>query len=258
MKIMNGKNPKSWVGCIYGVPGVGKSTLATLAENPVFLDCEGGLDRVECAKYQHDDWPEDRTQIKTWQEFYDATREVYHSDFHTVVIDTISAVQEIMERKILDEVNEGRDEKYKVKTLQDKDAFPYGAGFEALKANWSLFLKIIFSLKEKGKNVLCIGHQNVEKVENPEGENFDRYTLNIHKKSTPMVISKMDCVLFAYYEKALKGKEGSKNKVAVDLGNRMLQTSEKPFCIAKNRFDLPEQIPFTTPEQAKEFFGMIK
>lgn len=257
LKTLSGPKPKNWVTMIYGVPGSGKSSLASMAPKPIFLDLEAGADRIDCVRYQADDWPDDRTHIKTWDELITALREVYKSDFETVVIDTMSACEEILTQKILDEVNADRSEGYEVTSLADKKVFSYGRGFEVLKAEWSNFMKMLFKLKDSGKNVLCIAHETTEIVENPEGDNYTRFVPNLHKKSIPIIIAKMDAVLFAQYEKVLTTKGSGDKKVAKETGRRHLHTVEKPTYAAKNRFGLPEVIDFTG-EKAKGFFEVMK
>lgn len=245
MKVKAGLKPKTWCVAVYGTPGCGKSTLATAAPKPIFLDLEGGLDRIDCARYQPDDWPDDRTQIKSWSELYQALKDIYSSDYETVVIDTMGALEEILIKKILDETNEGRSEGYEVSSLSDTKVFKYGRGFELLKSEWSNLMTILYKLKDHGKNILCIAHEATETVENPEGDNYMRYVLNIHKKSVPLVVAKMDAVLFAQHEKILTSKGSGDKKIAVDTGRRILHTVEKPAWTAKNRFGLPEQVEFT-------------
>lgn len=249
MEILKGRNPAAWVATIYGVPAVGKSTLATFAPKPVFIDCEGGLDRIDCER---------TAKVNSWPELYESLRWAISSDYQTIVIDSLSAVEEILTKKILDDTNKNRDQDYLIESLSDKTVFAYGSGFELLKSNWALFAKLLFKIKDRGKNVLCIGHEIVEKVENPSGENYDRFTLAIHKKSAPLLIAKMDAVFFAHYEKLLQSKESSGRKVAVGTKRRLLQAQEKPDCVAKSRFDLEDSIDFSSADLSRNFFEGIK
>jgi Cdc6-like AAA superfamily ATPase len=248
LKFVKGKQKKPWIGAIYGVPGVGKSTLASLSPNPVFIDTEGGLDQIDCAKTE--------TQIKDYASLISALREALKTDFETVVIDTMSGVEEILINKILAETNDKLGTK--VESLADKQIFSYGAGFELLKSQWQHFTNILFEVKARGKNVLCVAHEQIEKVENPAGDNYDRYTLNVHKKSVPTIVGKMDFVCFAQYEKQYQTKAGSDKKVANDTGNVVLCTVERPFYAAKNRFSLPEYVMINEYQDKKKFYDLLK
>lgn len=249
MELIKGKKPEPWVAAIYGVPGCGKSTLATYADDPVFIDVEGGLSRIDCVR--------NAERITTMEALREALKWAIGCPHRTVVIDSLTAVEEILTNQILEEKNRGRDPQYLVTSLADKDAFPYGAGHEILKAKWTLFAKMLFKIRDAGKNVLCICHEGIEKVENPSGENYDRYTLQLHKKSVPVIVSKMDAVLFAHYGKFLKSKAGSDKKIAFDKGERQVLTMEKAFAVAKNRFGLADMAPFNTPEESAAIFAKM-
>jgi hypothetical protein len=250
LKVLKGKTPKCWVVVLYGVPGIGKSTLAKYAPKPIFLDCEGGLDRIDCEKSAN--------RLVDYPQLYGALRWAFDCEYETVVIDTLGSVEKILIDKILAEVNANRDEASHCKSLDCKDTFGYGSGYALLKSNWSLFIEMLFKIKEGGRNVVCIAHDHVEKFINPTGDDFDRYSLNIHKKSLVYVVSQMDGVFFAHYEKGYRKKEGSDQLIPIDTGRRVLQTVEQPFCLAKNRFNLPEKVDFTELEGAKKLWNLMQ
>ena len=67
---------------IYGLPGVGKSSLAGKLKRPLFLDFEGGLNYFDVAR---------TPQIQTLDEFYEYLVELYRTkdkEFDTIVIDS--------------------------------------------------------------------------------------------------------------------------------------------------------------------------
>ena len=248
MEIIKGKVKAPYIILIYGVPGVGKSELATFADKPLFLDVENGLDRIDCHK---------TPVIETWDKLLEAMRFAYDSDYKTVVVDTLVALELLLVNKILKEYNDKN--KSNVESLSDKIAFPYGAGYFLLQSNWALFTKMVFKLKAKGKNVVLVAHETIEKVENPSGENFDRTTINVHKKSAPSIVSNVDAVFYAKYSRFLRSKsEGSDEKIAVSNGDRILQVVESATCIAKNRFGLNEDIVFNTDKDRKALFKSLE
>jgi hypothetical protein len=66
---------------IYGPPKIGKSTLASQFDNPLFLATEAGLNSLEV--YQ--------VPIATWEDFLTACKEIAAGkhDFKTVIVDTV-------------------------------------------------------------------------------------------------------------------------------------------------------------------------
>ena len=249
IEIQKGRTPKAWAIGIYGVPGCGKSTLASLAPKPLFLDLDGGVDRIDCHKTAH---------IGSWALLQSAIKYCYSCDYETIVIDTLQAVESLLIKKILDKRNQGRKPEHYCHSIADKEEFPYGLGFELLKNHWALFARAVLPLKNKGKNIILIAHEILEVVQNPQGENFDRYTMDIHRKSLPLIISQLDGVFYMHYEKIVRSKSRSDDrKIAVGSGERVLQTQERPFCIAKNRFRLPEKVSFNTKEEIAKFFTAL-
>lgn len=241
MELIRTKTPRPWTVLIYGVPGCGKSTLAALAPGAVVVDLEDGVSRIDGVK---------TPLVKDWETFRQVMADlVKDPEFSTIVIDTLPALEEILIKKIM--VENGKDP-----TKGSLADFPYGTGFEALKAKWTHFISITNAINNAGKNVLCVAHEQVEEVKNPSGENFDRYTINCHKKSVPLIVSRMDGVLYAHYEKMLVSKQND-SKMAVATGKRYLLTQEKPFALAKNRFNLPELMPFSTRDEIKTFYAGV-
>ena len=50
-EITRGKQTKALKVLIYGVEGVGKTTLAAQFPDPLFIDCEGGTDSYDVARF---------------------------------------------------------------------------------------------------------------------------------------------------------------------------------------------------------------
>jgi AAA domain-containing protein len=224
--IIRGKTPGPWSMLLYGVAGIGKSTLASQAPKPFFLDLEDGLRRVDC----------ERTPlIRTWQDFLEWTRFAYGSDYATIVVDTAGALEQLLTTKLLE--SSGKQ------SLAD---FGYGKGYEMLAQEWNGVLKILGKIKDNGKNILIVGHDNILKFEDPTSDNYDRYTVKLDKRSAAMVIANVDCVLFARHDAIIKSKADGTKKMAVGTGERTLHTLESPAIVAKNRFGLGAQVPMNS------------
>lgn len=78
-------------GLIYGQPGVGKTTLALSAPNPVIIDADKGIHRVE-SRYQVPSLP-----LDDYQDFLDLINSGDLTGFDTLVIDTLG---ELIERMV--------------------------------------------------------------------------------------------------------------------------------------------------------------
>lgn len=227
MEIIRGKQQTPWKVCVYGVPGIGKTTLSQYAPKPIVVDLEKGADRVDVDKTPH---------IQTWEELGAALNYINkETDYETIVIDSLTSLEKLLIAKTIAEDQKKRP------NLAD---WGYGAGHEVLAANFSLFLQKLFMLGGK-RNLLLIGHQRIERYEDPTNEGYDRYTIDVHKKVIPILVSNMDAVFFAHYEAFSRTADtGDGRAKGFGTGKRIVQTQEMPAYVAKNRFDLVGAHPF--------------
>ena len=79
--LRRGRVTRPQKSAIYGPEGVGKTTLASQAPNPVFLDTEGGTDHLDVARLTAEKWEDILAIINQL-----ATEP---HEFRTLVIDTI-------------------------------------------------------------------------------------------------------------------------------------------------------------------------
>lgn len=139
------KQDVKFQGLIYGQPGIGKSTLAISAPNPVMVDAEKGLKRVEA-----------RLRVPSLQaETYEQILELLNSQeiapFETIVFDTMGRVLELMEPYLI---------KKNPKNAQSNGALSL-AGYKARKIEFNNLLKLIRRLN---KSVLFVAHEKEEKA----------------------------------------------------------------------------------------------
>ena len=100
---------------------------------------------------------------------------------------------------------------------------------------------------DRGINVIITAHAAMRKFEQPdESGAYDRWELkliNAQKCSIANMLKEWaDMVLFANYETFVIKNEDKKNKVSG--GKRVMYTTHHPCWDAKNRFGLPEKLPF--------------
>ena len=225
MELIRGKVNTPYKVCIYGQAGVGKSTLATQAQDPVFFDMEMGLDNVDCVR---------TPAIETSQKLYEYVKACLQQG-KTFVFDSADAMEKIFVAEICKEHN--------IKAIGD---LGYGKGYEHLNNKWQKFLDMLDFLKGYGINSIVIGHEIVKRFEDPRVEGYDRILLKMHQKSAGTLISRMDAVLYMSYElRVVKGDNNTKSK-AYGKGERVIHTSERPSFVAKNRYGMPDKIK---PEQ---------
>ena len=215
---------------IYGSEGVGKSTFAALAPNPVFVQTEDGLSEIDCSKFP---------LAKSFDDVVlqlQAVRDEQH-DYGTVVIDSL----DWLERLVWDRVCAD----YGVKSIEKADG-GYGKGYVHALTYWRQIVSLLNDIRARnGMAVILIAHAAVERFEDPEHAAYDRYTPRLHKKACSLVCEWVDAVLFASRRMRVDSTTGKAAPVGADGGERILRTNGSPACIAKNRFGLPTELPLS-------------
>ena len=215
---------------IYGSEGVGKSTFAALAPNPVFVQTEDGLSEIDCSKFP---------LAKSFDDVVlqlQAVRDEQH-DYGTVVIDSL----DWLERLVWDRVCAD----YGVKSIEKADG-GYGKGYVHALTYWRQIVSLLNDIRaRKGMAVILIAHAAVERFEDPEHAAYDRYTPRLHKKACSLVCEWVDAVLFASRRLRVDSTTGKAAPVGADGGERILRTNGSPACIAKNRYSLPSEMPLS-------------
>jgi len=214
---------------VYGTHGIGKSTFGAMAEHPIFVQTEDGLANIDV----------DRFPLATrYGDVLAVLGELYTAEheYRTVVIDSL----DWLERLIWGEVCAKRG----VESIED---IGYAKGYIFALTQWREILTGLDALRnERGMQVVLIAHAQIEKFANPETDTYDRYSPRLQKLASALVQEWCDEVLFASYRVHTKTtKEGfdRKRTQGVGTGERIIRTTERPAHVAKNRLNLPDEIP---------------
>jgi AAA domain len=235
--ILTGTKPGPRRILLYGQAGSGKSSWASCASAPIFLQTEDGLNDIDCHKFPV------ATSFDTCMQSLGA---LYHEDhpYRTVVIDSL----DWLERLIWAKVCAARQ----VATIED---IGYGKGYAFALQHWRDVLDGLTALREhRGMTVILIAHARIERFENPETDAYDRYVPRLHKTAAAMIAEWCDEVLFATYKVFTKSTDEGFNQKRVQglgSGERVLRTTERPSHLAKNRLNLPDELPLVWSHFAK-------
>lgn len=235
MELITGKQPSRYFAVLYGVPGIGKSTVCSGLDRSLFIDLENGLSQIDCTK---------TPQIKDYASLTEALKfAIETSDFDNIIIDSATELEDLFVEKILSESG-GK------KSLAD---FGYGAGYVLLESEWVRFLRAVKAIKGAKKNVILIAHSQVQRYEDPTSESFDRYTISAHKKALEKLIPAADAILFCRHQTVLANSSANPTKKkALGTGRRIVIANENPAVVAKNRFGLADELELS----AEIFKGM--
>jgi hypothetical protein len=227
---------------IYGVGGIGKTTAASEAPNPIFLCTEEGTGALDVARFELEPG---RTVIQSWVELLDCIEALLTQDhdYQTVVIDSIDFAEPLLWQYVCDNV---ADEKgRKVESIVDY-GFMKGERVHAPKFFREL-LAGLDALHSRGIGVILIAHNKIKRFEPPDAQAYDRYQLKLDDAIAALAYDWADVVLFAQQKVHVKteGKGFDERTRAIGSGERILYTEERPAWQAKNRYGLPSELPLS-------------
>lgn len=213
---------------LYGPEGIGKSTFASRFPDPVFIDTEGGTKRLNVARLP---------QPTSWAMLLDEVAEVRKGNVPcgTLVIDTADWAERLCIQAVC--------ARAKVNGIED---FGYGKGYTYVKEEFAKLLDALEEVLNAGHNVVVLAHAAITKFEQPDAVgNYDRWSMKTSKQVAPLLREWCDMLLFANYKTVVeKVGDGKNAKSKASGGRRVLYTAHHPCWDAKNRFDLPEEVPF--------------
>lgn len=213
---------------VYGIEGIGKSTFAAGAPDPIFILTEDGLGSLDVEHFPI---------AQSLDNVMDAIGSLYAEDhpYKTVVLDSLDWLEAIIHCEM--------EEKYDAKDLA------YGKGAMIAAQKWREVLDGMNALRnDKKMIVIFLAHNTIKRFDSPEVEPFDRYQPKLQERSSAVVREWADAVMFANYKTIVKKDDVGFNKTVargISSGERLLFTTEKPAYMAKNRYNLPDSIPLT-------------
>ena len=214
---------------VYGTAGVGKTTFGSSAPNPVFVLTEDGLGQLQATSFP---------LARTFGEVLEALDAllVEQHDFETVVVDSLDWLEPLIWAEVAAQNG-----------VQSIEHIGYGKGYIFATDLWRAYLDRLNRLRdERNMVVIQLGHSVIKRFDSPEHEPYDRYEIKLHARAAALVQEHSDCVLFANYRiSTTKADVGFQKKVnrAVGTGERVLYSQERPAFLAKNRYNLPHDLP---------------
>lgn len=214
---------------LFGVPGIGKSTFAAKTPDPIYQPVE-------------DVGPIESTFLpygETFQDVIDNLEAVANQnhDFQTYVLDSLSAFERAIWRHVATQANKA--------SIED---LGYGKGYTLALDHWRTFLDgCDYIRNQKNMSIILLAHCEVERFNSPLTEPYDQYRPALHKSASQFIRQWADAVLFVNYQTFIRKEDAGFNKQiirGVGSGERILHTTERPGYLAKNRYSLPDEMPF--------------
>lgn len=224
--------PEPLVITICGTPGTGKTSLAATFPGPCYLIQTLGEKAPR-------DLPEDQRPVSIgetstadalWEQLAALAKGGH--PYQTVIIDSVTGLDVLFVDGVL-------KSDPKAKGIQQALG-GYGAGREAVATRHARVRRAAEVLRKRGMNVVFVAHSDVTRIDPPDGEGFNQYSLRMHQKSMASYVDNVDVVGFIRQATVVIGDETQRR--AVTTGERVLVTYLTPIAITKNRVGIVDDL----------------
>jgi len=216
---------------LYGVDGIGKTSLAAEWPSPLYLPTEGERppSDVEMAT---------PGTVETFNDIIEVFSELLTTEheFKTVIIDSLDGLEHL--------VWAATSARLGCSSIEEPG---YGKGYVEADTEWRDFLGGVAALSQAGINVVMLAHPEIVRFDSPTTDPYSRYTVKLHKRGNALVREQADIVAFLNYRVSLKEKEvAPKKTVAHAEGGkeRQIHLSEGAGYQAKNRYSMPDTVTY--------------
>lgn len=231
LNITRGAIPKAKKIVVYGPEGIGKTTFASQFPDPLFIDTEGSTKEYDVARVP---------APASWQMLLDQVREVkVERPCLTLVIDTADWAERLCITHVC------KDHGWK-----SIETPGYGQGYTHVVEEFGKLLNLLSDVVDAGMNVVLTAHAGIRKFDQPdEAASYNRWSLALidaPKMSNAAKVKEWaDAVLFVNYKTIVETVgDGKSAKGKARGGKRVMYCQHHPCWDAKNRWGLPEEVPF--------------
>jgi hypothetical protein len=222
---------------LHGPEGSGKSSFGACAPKPIFVMTRGEtgletlIDAGRVPETPH--FPE----LEQWPELLCAVQSLLDEEhaYRTLVLDTLNGCERLCHEYVCQRDFNGQ---------WGRDGFTaFMTGYEVALVEWRTFLETLDRLRDRRHmSILALAHTRISTFKNPEGTDFDRYTVDVHSKTWGLTHKWTDLVLFLNFISHVETRRNDTKGKARGGSRRVLWTTRTAAFDAKNRHGLPDQI----------------
>ena len=219
MQVIKQATPTAPKLMIYGLSGVGKSTLASKLKNPIFIDMEGGLNYMDVARTPT--LTSYASVLKVLGELFNVA-EAGKREYDTIVIDSV----DWLVRKVVEKAA-GIDKNKLDETLNRSNG-GYGNGKQGLENHIRTYLlPLLVTLNKQGYGICLIAHADRKVLMNSDGSDVEQIAPKIDVNTMNTFVEWCDNVFF----------------LKRDInGERVLVLESDEVALAKNRLGLTGEV----------------
>lgn len=225
--ITRGKRLRAPKVVIYGPPKIGKSTFAATSPDAIGILTEEGLDNIDVAAFP---------LAKSYEDVHSAITTLRNDkhEFQSVFLDSLDWLEPLILAKICRENGVDNIEK-----------IGYGKGYIMADDLWRKTFEALDNLRnERNMTVICIAHEQINKVRNPTlAEDYDAYSLKLNKRAVGIISEWADIIGFCAHEVMTRQVDSgfnNKETKAITTGARKLHVNPHPAYVAGNRYGMAD------------------
>jgi len=240
---------------IEGETGAGKTTFAcsshTKKEPAFVINADDGGENVfhkTGINLIHDCVPtgDVKENADKWDQLMETLREIASekSGIKRIIVDSVDKLEILAQAKTC--------ALHKLSHIEDMG---YGKGFSYSRGEMAKLLSGLNYLRDtQDIQPILVCHTQIRTINKPTMEPYDSFVLKLHRSLCGDIMEWADVILFIFYETIVKKIDSGFNRKdsrAIQSGKRFLYTSGSMGVDAKNRFDLPAEIPADWDEYQK-------
>ncbi|WP_407156350.1 ATP-binding protein [Bradyrhizobium sp. STM 3557] len=224
---------------IYGVPKVGKSSLAAEFPRPIFIQTAEG-ESVPAGIEA------DTLEVRNYGDLCEAIGALVNEEhqFGTAIFDSTTGLENIIRAEAC--ARNGW------KSIEDPG---YGKGYKIAAQIFLEYIDGIMTLRrERQMAIVQLGHCDISRFDSPSTDPYSRYRINLHKDAADIIEANSDVIAFINFKASIKKVDAGFNKElrhAEGGGTRWMFLEERPSHIAGNRFGMPSELQFKKGEGYK-------
>lgn len=245
---------------IYGPEGIGKSTTVASAPSPIWCDADDGTANLDVKRYQFRDGPGGHVP-HTYEEINAMIADLTVNDhpYKTLVLDTADRIESMLHRWQLERDSKAGALNKTGEALLSIESYGFGKGPIIALEEWrSLCARLDRLRYARGMMIVLLAHQQIRLFKNPDGEDFDRYSLRIDPKAGGFLREWCDVTAFAAFEDSAGKMKGERAAKGVSTGRRLMRFERTAAYDAKTRIALPAEIEIDSEDPWGPFAAALK
>jgi hypothetical protein len=218
---------------LYGDRGNGKTSWAAHAPAPIFIRTEDGMGILDAPRF---DDVATKYQMILDQITYLIKEDHQHK---TLVIDSLDHLEPLVWAEVVATEQKKKPAIKKIEDIEFQKGYLYAVDYWRQILDGLLYLRTV-----KKMTIILIAHCNAKEFHDPNSDSYGRWQIKLHKHASDLLQEKADAVLFLTTEVFTEKDKDTERVRGVGSGKRIIYTEKRPAYVAKNRYALPQELPF--------------